>query len=157
MKKAPLHFALLTFFLLLLTQPSAAQTIVSDDDVNDVAKGLYCPVCESTPLDACPTQACADWRELIRQQLESGMTEAEIYAYFAAQYGDGVLAAPPRRGINLILWLSPLAALLVGGFFFARSLRSLRNQPPPQPTIQPASQPTSDYITLIENELKELS
>ena len=30
----------------------------TDDDVNAVAKQLYCPVCENTPIDVCPTQAC---------------------------------------------------------------------------------------------------
>ncbi len=30
----------------------------TDDEVNRIAKQLYCPVCENTPLDVCPTQAC---------------------------------------------------------------------------------------------------
>lgn len=151
--------------LLLFAQAAVAQNAVSDDDVNEVAKGLYCPVCESTPLDVCPTQACADWRDLIREQLEAGMSQQEIYAYFAAQYGDGVLAAPPRRGVNLILWLSPILALLGGGFIFVRTLRSLRNHPtaPPgnapttHPPDRPTIQPSGDYITQIEAELNELT
>ena len=30
----------------------------TDDAVNKIAKQLYCPVCENTPLDVCPTEAC---------------------------------------------------------------------------------------------------
>ena len=41
----------------------------SDDEVNRIAHQLYCPVCENTPLDVCPTEACRQWRDLIRQQL----------------------------------------------------------------------------------------
>jgi len=121
-----------TFYVLfvsvffLLVAPAVAQEPVTDDEVNDVAKDLYCPVCESTPLDVCPTQACADWRELIRTQLSEGHSKEEIYDYFARQYGDGVLAAPPRRGFNLVLWFFPVVAVLVGGFFFSRWLRGLR-------------------------------
>ena len=59
---------------------------VSDDEVNDVAQELYCPVCENTPLDVCGTQACADWRELIRTKLAQGETAQDVYAYFARQY-----------------------------------------------------------------------
>src|SRR5574341_1834721 len=44
----------------------------TDDDVNRVAKKLYCPVCPNTPLDVCETQACKDWRAQIRDELAQG-------------------------------------------------------------------------------------
>ena len=99
--------AVLTLFaILLFAVPALAQdTAVTDDDVNAVAKDLFCPVCESTPLDVCPTQACADWRELIREQLAEGRTPPAVQAYFARQYGAGLLANPPHRGLTLILGL----------------------------------------------------
>lgn len=122
-----LIFGLLLTMLLLAAPAGAQENEATDDDVNDVAKGLYCPVCESTPLDVCPTQACADWRDLIRQQLNSGMSEQQIFDYFAQQYGDAVLASPPRSGFSLLLWLFPLLALLVGGGIFARALNNMRS------------------------------
>ncbi|MCP4418116.1 MAG: cytochrome c-type biogenesis protein CcmH [Chloroflexi bacterium] len=118
---------LLLGFLLLITPVLAQDGPVTDDDVNEVAKDLFCPVCENTPLDVCATQACADWRELIRTQLAEGKTPDEVFAYFARHYGDGVLANPPKRGFNLILWLFPVAAVLLGGAFFSRYMRNLRS------------------------------
>ena len=44
----------------------------TDNDVNRVAKQLYCPVCPNTPLDVCETKACEDWRAQIRDQLSEG-------------------------------------------------------------------------------------
>lgn len=160
--KHSLLFSLFSLLLVLLFVGTAvAQNNVTDDDVNEVAKGLYCPVCESVPLDVCPTQACADWRELIREQLEAGMTQEQIYSAFARDYGDGVLAEPPRSGINLVLWLSPILALLVGGVFLTRTFRTLRNQPTTkptnQPTTKPTTKPTNNYIAQIEAELQELA
>ena len=95
MRKNVIRWLLL---VLLVLVPAAvyAQDDISDDEVNEVAKDLYCPVCESTPLDVCPTQACADWRELIRTKLAAGETRQDVLDYFARQYGDGVLANPPR-------------------------------------------------------------
>ena len=107
---------------------SAQTREVSDDEVNEVAKDLFCPVCESTPLDVCPTAACADWRELIRTQLAAGSSRDDVHEYFARQYGDGVLADPPKRGFNWILWVFPVIAVLVGGVFFVPYLRHLRNE-----------------------------
>jgi len=57
------------------TPQPQSQVPVTDNQVNAVAHELYCPVCENIPLDVCPTQACAQWRELIRQQLGQGMTK----------------------------------------------------------------------------------
>ncbi|MDP1779752.1 MAG: cytochrome c-type biogenesis protein CcmH, partial [Anaerolineales bacterium] len=71
--------AMLFTFASLFYQPAFAQdNVPTDDEVNAIAQQLYCPVCENTPLDVCPTEACRQWRELIRLQLSQGMTEAEI-------------------------------------------------------------------------------
>lgn len=160
---------ILLFFLLSLTSPTFAQDSVTDDEVNDVAKGLYCPVCESTPLDACPTQACIDWRELIREQLESGMSKEEIYTYFSVQYGDGVLAEPPRSGFGLALWVAPLIAIALGGVVFVKLMRQMKTtESKPLPRSEgvktavtkatPVSQSEMDsYLAQIEAELQELS
>ena len=65
----PFRWFLLTLILaLFITAPASAQDGgegPTDDEVNAIAKRLYCPVCENVPLDVCPTQACAQWRELI--------------------------------------------------------------------------------------------
>ena len=95
---------------------SAQDSTPTDDDVNAIAKQLYCPVCENTPLDVCPTEACRQWRELIRQMLAEGKTEQEIKDYFVANYGARVLSEPPRAGFNW-LWIGSLTFLI--GLIFA--------------------------------------
>lgn len=127
---------------------------VSDDEVNEVSKHLYCPVCENVPLDVCGTQACADWRELVRTKLAQGQSRQEIFDYFARQYGDAVLAEPPRRGLNLILWLFPIFGVGLGLVFFGRYLQGLRTAPPPvrETAVIPKPAP-DDYAARIEQEL----
>jgi cytochrome c-type biogenesis protein CcmH len=128
---------------------------VSDDEVNAIAKDVYCPVCENTPLDVCPTKACADWRELIRAKLAQGETRQDIFDYFARQYGDSALATPPRQGINLILWLLPFVAVALGLVFFARYMQGLHT---PEADLAGAVETDSapdDYASRIEQELRE--
>lgn len=135
--------------------PVVAVDEISDDEVNDVAKDLYCPVCENTPLDVCPTQACADWRELIRTKLAQGDSKQDIFNYFALQYGDSALAQPPRTGVNLILWLLPFVAVGLGLIFFARYMRGLRHEESAdgETAVSPEPAP-DDYAARIEEELK---
>lgn len=148
---------------LLLTGPATAQEVtpppamapVTDDAVNAIAKQLYCPVCENVPLDVCPTQACAQWRALIRQMLAEGKSEAEIKAYFVTQYGDRVLAIPPPRGLNWLVYLVPPAAILAGAFILYRAMRAWRTAAPPS-AVQPDAQlaPGDEYIARLEEELR---
>ena len=86
MKSRRYLFAVLLAFVLLAVGvvSGLAQTgpQPSDDEVNAVAKELYCPVCENIPLDVCPTQACAQWRDLIREKLAGGWNKEQIKNYF---------------------------------------------------------------------------
>lgn len=97
--------------LLLLVLPIAAQetatTTVTDDQVNAIAKKLYCPVCENIPLDACGTSACQDWRYEIRLQLESGMTEQQITDDFVRRFGDRVVGTPQDPVLRAISLITP--------------------------------------------------
>lgn len=96
----------------------------SDDEVNQIAKQLYCPVCENVPLDECMTEACQQWRDLIRQQLADGWTEGEIKDYFVTQYGEKVLGEPPRQGLNWVLYLFPPFLILVAVLLLLKKFRS---------------------------------
>lgn len=129
---------------------------VTDDQVNAIAKQLYCPVCENVPLDVCPTQACAQWRALIREKLAAGWSQDEIKNYFVSQYGDRVLAAPPARGLNWLVYLIPPLAFISGAYILYRALQAWK-----QPASEIASQglstdpPSDEYIARLEEELRK--
>lgn len=163
----PIHLSLLLVSLLAIFAYARAyaQTPppgqVTDDRVNAVARQLYCPVCENIPLDVCPTQACGEWRELIRQKLAEGWNTEQIKQYFAEQYGDRVLASPPRSGFNWLIYIIPPLAILAGAFILFRALRSwTRPSASPIPPITLASQDRDEqsthdeYFARLEEELK---
>lgn len=139
-----------TFSFLIIA--SAQAPTPSDDEVNRVAKQLYCPVCESTPLDVCPTEACRQWRELIRTMLADGKSESEIKQYFVEHYGARVLAEPPNR---LVAYLVPAAAILLGAFLLFRGFQ-MWMKPTAKEADLPKEQPAQDpYVARLEEELKK--
>lgn len=112
--------------LLFAALPVSAQegdNEVTDDEVNAIARELFCPVCENTPLDVCETQACKQWRELIRTKLEEGWTEEEIKEYFVDNYGARVLSEPPKKGFNLLVYFVPPIIILVGVIILFRAFK----------------------------------
>jgi cytochrome c-type biogenesis protein CcmH len=139
---------------------SAPAPTPSDDQVNAVAKQLYCPVCENIPLDVCPTQACAQWRDLIRQKLAAGWSGEQIKQYFAAQYGDRVLGVPPRQGPNMIVnylfYVLIGVSLLTGIFVLARVLSGMRKNANRNVPQVDATSPSGAYVNRIEEDLRRL-
>ncbi|HKZ55253.1 MAG TPA: cytochrome c-type biogenesis protein CcmH [Anaerolineales bacterium] len=134
----------------------AQEPTPSDDQVNAIANGLYCPVCENIPLDVCPTQACEQWRAVIRQKLADGWSKEQIEQYFVSQYGDRVLASPPARGLNWLVYVLPPLAFLLGAFVLFRFFRSWRASSPAPATSPPAPIPNDDpYLARLEDEVKK--
>lgn len=166
MPRRNIYRALLVFILaVILTGVSAQvgytqQPTPSDNDVNSVAKGMYCPVCENIPLDVCPTQACAQWRELIREKLADGWSEKQIKDYFVAQYGDRVLAEPPPSGLNRLVYILPPVFFLIGIWIIYRVFKSMRKSKAVAPGAaagEPGSKNVDDpYLTRLEEELRQL-
>ena len=161
MMKQKLFFSiiLITLPVLFLAASVSAQESnpesITDNQVNAVAKQLYCPVCENIPLDVCGTQACEDWRQEIRQKLAEGWSEDQIKQYFVDRFGDRVLAAPPRRGLNWLLYIVPPAAFLAGVFILYQGLKSWRQiEGGPFEIEETRSEVDDDYIARLEEARK---
>jgi cytochrome c-type biogenesis protein CcmH len=159
-RKLSISLFLALFLAAFLFSSIAAQEptprVPTDDEVNAIARQMYCPVCENTPLDVCPTQACAEWRELIREKLAAGWDEQQIKDYFVLQYGDRVLATPPARGLNWLVYIIPVLAFAAGIFILYKAIRAYR-QPPAQAAAVDAMDSASkdEYFERIEEELRK--
>jgi len=162
--KNSLKLVLLASILLVMLQAGAAfaqdggARPVTDDELNAVARQLYCPVCENIPLDTCPTQACAEWRDLIRLKLSQGWTPEEVKSYFVEQYGDRVLAAPPAHGFNWLVYILPPLVIAVGAYVLYRAFKAWK-QPEAASVEVSASAPSTGsspdpYLARLEEELK---
>jgi len=134
--------------------PVAKQPVTADD-VNRIAKQMYCPVCENEPLDACRTAACQQWRAQIGEMLSEGQSEQQIKDYFVARYGVRVLAQPPAQGTSLWLYVLPILGLIVGVVIVVWLLRRLRARGAQEPVTADAPPSGGDaYVDQVERDLK---
>jgi cytochrome c-type biogenesis protein CcmH len=98
---------------------------VTPDEVNRVAREIWCPLCSGVRLDACELKACQQMKEVIAIKLAEGEDTASIKAYFVEQYGPQVLGEPPRSGFNWLAWILPAVAVVAGGYFFWRTTQRM--------------------------------
>lgn len=106
----------------------AQESEVTADEVNRIAKKLYCPVCENIPLDTCGTAACEDWRYEIRLQLEAGMTEQEIMDDFVRRFGDRVVGTPRDPVLHTLSVATPWVITILATLATIYALLQLRTR-----------------------------
>jgi cytochrome c-type biogenesis protein CcmH len=160
MKRITFLFILVLLLAGLATVSVSAQgSTPTDDEVNAIAKQLFCPVCENTPLDVCPTEACRQWRDLIRLKLAEGWTEDQIKQYFVDNYGARVLSEPPRTGFNWLVYIVPPVLIGVGALILFMAFRSWRKLDTELVEADAGSgkteAPDDAYIAQLEEELRQ--
>ena len=103
----------------------------------ELERELTCPTCHTT-LAASDAPAADRIRAFVRERHRAGDTESEVKEKLVDEFGEGVLAAPPARGFDLLAWLLPigggLLAALVIGVLAWRWTRSRSPDPAPDPS-----------------------
>ena len=74
---------------------------------------LVCPTCKTT-LDQSNAPVAQRMKRFIARRIAAGDSKSEIKEQLVAQFGKGVLAAPERKGFDLLAWVLPLAGLALG-------------------------------------------
>ena len=134
--------------------PAASGTPVSANDVNDVARQLWCPLCSGVRLDACELKACVQMKEEIAIMLGEGQDLQLIKDTFVARYGPQVLGEPPRSGFNWLAWALPFIVLAGGGIYLYTRARAMGREPNPAGAVTAAA-PASEYDRKLDEELKQ--
>lgn len=97
-----------------------------DARAEEVGGLLRCPVCQGLSVADSPATMAVSMKAQVKDLLARGYDQEQVLAYFESSYGEFVRLEPPLRGVNWLVWVGPLAALVAGGFVVARVLRSRR-------------------------------
>jgi cytochrome c-type biogenesis protein CcmH len=126
--------ALTALVALVLAAPAVASE--EKPTLAEVERELVCPTCKQ-PLALSNAPIADRMRSFIRERIAAGDTKSEIKEKLVAQFGEGVLAAPPARGFDILAWALPLAGIVVAGVVVALLARRWRRRyadPSPDPS-----------------------
>jgi cytochrome c-type biogenesis protein CcmH len=116
-------------FLFALALAPAALASEQHPSLTELEGDVMCPICNTT-LDQSSSPAARQLKALISRRIAAGDTKSEIKDRLVAEYGPQILAAPPRKGFNLLAWLLPIAGVLVGAALLGLlAFRSSRREP----------------------------
>ncbi len=107
-----------------------------------VGSQLRCLVCQNESIEDSNADLAKDLRAVVRQRVAAGDTDGQIMAWMVARYGTFVRLKPPLTMATLLLWTTPVLALLVGAGAAALGRR--------RPTATPAPLSPSEQARLDE-------
>lgn len=107
-------------------QPLAGAEL--DQRTRSLAERMRCPICQGSSIADSPSASALAMVAQVRDLLARGYTEEQVLDYFVRSYGEFVLLEPTARGFNLLVWLLPLAGVLLGAALIAMRLRGSRGR-----------------------------
>ena len=82
----------------------------------NISKNIRCMVCQNQSIDESNASLAKDLRILIRNKIQEGKKDEEIYKFLTDRYGDFILLKPPFKLSTLALWVLPFIFLIIGIF-----------------------------------------
>ena len=113
-----LRVAALCVAALVLAGSAAAACSKPRTSLNALEGEIMCPTCHTT-LDQSDAPAAQRIKHFIAQRIDQCATADQIKSELVANFGAGILAAPPHKGLDLLAWWLPLVGLVGGALVLA--------------------------------------
>jgi len=128
--------------------------------INDVGDALMCICGCGQVLPKCNHLNCPSSGPMLKEleaHIDAGESRDEIIKKFAEKYGYTVLSSPPATGFNLLAYVMPFAALILGAviaIFVARRWKAAATATGPQIDIET---PPDPRFQKVEEELRKFT
>jgi cytochrome c-type biogenesis protein CcmH len=115
----------------------------NQERVDAIAKTIKCPVCRSESVFDSQADASQNIRDEIARQVAAGRTDDQIRAYINDRFKDqGLLLVPSKTGVDSLVWVLPVVALVLALFGLGMAFRRWR--------LSPATVVTDEDRALVE-------
>ena len=117
---------IIAFFVILNFNIVNAETFSADS--NKIFKNLRCLICQGQSVADSNSEFAQTIKLVVRDQINNGKSEKEIYNFLIEKYGEWIVYNPPINKTNFLLWSLPYIIFLIGGFiifsFFRKSKKN---------------------------------
>ena len=95
---------------------------------NKINKNLRCLICQGQSIYDSQSDFAESMKIVVKQKINSGMSEEEIYSFFKMKYGEWILYEPQFNTKNFVLWLLPIIVFLAGGIIILSKFGVLKKR-----------------------------
>ncbi len=96
--------------LVVATAPSVPSTVTRIAHLESLVR---CPACEDISVAQSNATAAIAVRHEIAARVRRGDSDTQILTSLEATYGTSILLSPPTSGLGALLWIVPIAGLVL--------------------------------------------
>lgn len=113
---------------------------------------LRCPVCQGLAVADSKAEMAVNMKHQVKELLARGYTEEQILSYFEQSYGQFVLLRPKFEGVNRLVWLLPIVAMVLGVGVVVFKMRNLGRAPVTEQAAPPPVEAVEDpYLARVRD------
>lgn len=123
--KIYINLSLISFFLIIISHLALAnendfKTNSIINKTREIAQNIKCLVCQNQSIDESNSELAKDLKKLIKEKLEAGLNENDIYKFLSDRYGDYILLKPPLNKNTILLWFLPFIILIFSTVYITK-------------------------------------
>ena len=110
----------ITFLLIVIIISMPFISPSSESRLETWSKILLCPVCQGETIYDSPSEYADDMKSILKEQIDNGLTDSEINAFWVERYGERIITNPLNNNIEILI--VPLYVVLIFISIFLRKL-----------------------------------
>ena len=105
------------FFILSLYVAQVTADEADGTKLSNIYKNIRCLICQGQSIEDSNSDFAVNLRMIIKDKIEDGLDEKDVYKFLREKYGDWILFKPSFELKNIFLWLFPYAVFILAGFY----------------------------------------
>jgi cytochrome c-type biogenesis protein CcmH len=136
----------------LIGEPTGAPISGSELDrqTEEVTSIMRCPVCQGLSIADSDTLSALAIKNQVQGFLAAGYSQTQVLTYFEQAYGEFIRLEPKAEGFNLVVWIAPIVAFLIGVVLLARWVRV--SAKPASTTAKTSDAKLEEYLEKVREE-----
>ena len=137
-----------------------AGVVPASRDLDAVTGRIVCDCgCSNLTIKDCTCGKADRVRAEVAARLAGGQTPEQVLKAYVDDFGEQILAAPKPEGFNLVGWLLPFGAVLLGGTLLVLILRRWAKVPWSEAPLVPplgagnAAPPDPSFLRRVQEEM----
>jgi len=119
-----IKFILLIFFCVFYSVSFSYEKNIELE--KKIFKNLRCLICQGQSIYDSQSDFAESMKLVVKQKLDDGMSEKDIYFFLEDQYGEWILYDPKFNNKTYFLWGLPILIFVFGGVIILRKLDVLK-------------------------------
>ena len=117
------YFKLVTLIIFYIFTISSDIKNSDNDLVNKISKNLRCLICQGQSVYDSESDFANSVKQFIKNKIEDGSSEEQIYKNLKDQYGEWILYDPEFNKNTIFLWLLPIITFIIGGLIIFKKTK----------------------------------